>query len=70
MDISLPPFPSKNIITGLIRLLSIALRALTLFEFVVRRHLAGTELAGLYLGNRTRATAPPSAELLLEAFKD
>ena len=57
-------------VTGLIRLLSIALRALTLFEFVVRRRLAGTQLAGLYPGNRTRATARPSAELLLEAFKD
>ena len=57
-------------VTGLIRLLSIALRALTLFEFVVRRRLAGTKLAGLYPGNRTRATARPSAELLLEAFKD
>jgi len=57
-------------VTGLIRLLSIALRALTLFEFVVRRRLAGTKLAGLYAGNRTRATARPSAELLLEAFKD
>jgi hypothetical protein len=41
-----------------------------LFEFVVRRRLAGTKLAGVYPGNRTRATARPSAELLLEAFKD
>jgi transposase len=55
-------------VTGLIRLLSIALRALTLFEFVIRRRLAGTRLAGLYPGNRTRTTARPSAELLLEAF--
>jgi hypothetical protein len=31
--------------------------------------LAGAELAGLYPGNRTRATARPSAELLLEALK-
>ena len=50
--------------------MSIALRALTLFEFIVRRRLGGTQLAGLYPGNRTRATARPSAELLLEAFKD
>lgn len=56
-------------VTGLVRLLSIALRALTLFEFVIRRRLAGTRLAGVYPGNRTRATARPSAELLLEAFK-
>ena len=46
------------------------MRALTLFEFIVRRRLAGTKFAGLYAGNRTRATARPSAELLLEAFKD
>jgi transposase len=39
--------------TGLIRLLSIALRVLTLVEFVVRRQLAAEEatLAGLYAGN-------------------
>jgi transposase len=39
--------------TGLIRLLSIALRVLTLLEFVVRRQLAAEEaaLAGLYAGN-------------------
>jgi transposase len=39
--------------TGLIRLLSIALRVLTLLEFVGRRPLAtaGVKLAGLYAGN-------------------
>ncbi len=57
-------------VTGLIRLLSIALRALTLFEFEVRRRLKGTTLAGLYPGNPKRATSRPSAELLLEAFKN
>lgn len=58
--------------TGLIRLLSIALRVLTLLEFVVRRHLGehGTELAGLYAGNPKRTTAYPTAERLLEAFKE
>ena len=58
--------------TGLIRLLSIALRVLTLLEFVVRRQLAkeGTELAGLYAGNPKRTTARPTAERLLEAFKE
>ena len=58
--------------TGLIRLLSICLRALTLLEFVVRQRLAEekTELAGLYAGNPKRATARPTAERLLEAFKD
>jgi transposase len=58
--------------TGLIRLLSIALRVLTLLEFVVRRQLAadGAALAGLYAGNARRATARPTAERLLEAFQD
>jgi transposase len=58
--------------TGLIRLLSIALRVLTLVEFVVRRQLAaeGATLAGLYAGNVKRATARPTAERLLEAFQE
>jgi len=58
--------------TGLIRLLSIGLRVLTLVEFVVRRSLAaeGSRLVGLYAGNPKRATARPTAELLLEAFKE
>jgi transposase len=57
--------------TGLIRLLSIALRILTLLEFLVRRALAqeDTELAGLYAGNPKRATARPTAERILEAFE-
>ncbi len=58
--------------TGLIRLLSIALRVLTLLEFVGRRQLAaeGAKLAGLYAGNPKRETARPTAERLLEAFQD
>ncbi len=57
--------------TGLVRLLSIALRVLTLLEFVVRRHLAelGASLAGLYAGNPKRATTKPTTERLLEAFQ-
>jgi len=57
--------------TGLIRLLSIALRVLTLLEFLVRRRLTEeeAELAGLYAGNPTRSTARPTAERLLEAFE-
>jgi transposase len=57
--------------TGLIRLLAIALRALTLLEFVVRRRLAqdGELLTGLYAGNPKRATARPTSERLLEAFR-
>jgi transposase len=58
--------------TGLMRLLSIALRVLTLLEFVVRRQLAadGATLAGLYAGNAKRETARPTAERLLEAFQE
>ena len=58
--------------TGLIRLLSIALRVLTLVEFVVRRQLAaaGEMLLGLYAGNSKRETARPTAERLLEAFQE
>lgn len=59
-------------IKGLIRLLSIGLRLLTLLEFVVRKRLAeaGEVLRGLYAGNPKRSTANPTAELLLEAFKN
>ena len=58
--------------TGLIRLLSIALRVLTLLEFVGRRRLTaeGTTLAGLYAGNAKRDTARPTAERLLETFPE
>jgi len=57
--------------TGLVRLLSLALRVLTLLEFVVRRQLAelGASLAGLYAGNPKRATTQPTTERLLEAFQ-
>jgi transposase len=57
--------------TGLVRLLSLGLRLLTLLEFAVRRRLAQEQatLAGVYAGNPKRATARPSAELLLEAFE-
>src|SRR2546425_5786971 len=48
--------------TGLIRLLSIALRVLKLLEFVARRQLAteGAKLAGLYAGNPKHETNRPS----------
>jgi transposase len=57
--------------TGLIRLLSVGLRVLTLLEFVIRRRLAAarTGLAGLYAGNPKRATARPTTERLLERFQ-
>jgi transposase len=58
-------------VTGLIRLLTIGLRVLTLLEFGARRqlHEAGQKLAGLYAGNPTRATARPTTELMLRAFE-
>jgi len=57
--------------TGLIRWLTVGLRILTLLEGVVRRRLneLGEPLAGLYAGNPKRATARPTAESLLRAFK-
>jgi hypothetical protein len=57
-------------VQGLVRLLSLGLRVLTLVEFEVRRGLAEEEepLAGLYAGNPKRATARPTAEKLLEAL--
>jgi transposase len=57
--------------TGLIRLLAIGLRVLTLLEFVVRRQLTqeGEVLRGLYAGNPKRATGRPTTERLLEAFR-
>jgi transposase len=59
-------------VTGLIRLLAIGLRVLTLLEFVVRRRLASahTGLAGLYAGSPQRTTARPTAERLLESFQE
>jgi transposase len=58
-------------LAGLVRLLSLALRILTLTEFVVERSLQteGDALAGLYPGNPTRTTNHPTAERLLRAFK-
>ncbi len=58
--------------TGLVRLLSLALRVLTRLQFVVRRQLTqeGSSLAGLYAGNPKRATTHPTSERLLEAFRE
>jgi transposase len=57
-------------IRGLMVLLSIGLRVLTLVEFVVRRELDHHQekLAGLYEGNRKRTTDRPTTERLLRAF--
>jgi len=56
--------------TGLIRLLTIGLRVLTLIEFVVRRNLSGASIAGIYAGNPKRETKRPTAEAILSAFKN
>jgi len=59
-------------ITGMVRLLSIALCALTLFDFLFRQALAVADepLRGIYPGNPKRATSRPSAELVLRAFRN
>jgi transposase len=59
-------------IAGLVRILVIALRALTLLEFVARRQLSQQPepLPGLYAGNPKRTTLRPTAERLLQAFDD
>jgi transposase len=61
---------SPHRLIGLLRLLTIALRALILVEFEVRQRLAarGEALKGLYAGQPTRATTRPTAEKLLRAF--
>jgi transposase len=58
-------------IQGLVFLLSLALRVLTLVEWVVRERLRQEEstLQGIYPGQAGRKTARPSAELLLRAMK-
>lgn len=57
-------------VTGLIRLLTIGLRLLTLFEHAVRKSLADQHetLVGLYAGNPKRATQRPTTEMMLQAF--
>lgn len=58
--------------TGLVRLLSVGLRVLTLLEHVTRCRLAetGEKLSGLYAANPTRATDRPTTEAMLRGFKD
>jgi transposase len=57
-------------VVGLTHLLSLAVRVLTLMEFVVRRSLKqqGSTLVGLHKENPRKATATPTAERLLQAF--
>jgi transposase len=62
---------SESRVVGLVHLLSIGLRVLTLVEYVVGRNLAagGEQLRGVYAGQPGRGTSRPSAELLLAAFR-
>ena len=59
-------------IVGLTNLLSIAVRVLTLIEFVVRRALkcGKTQLTGLHQENPKKATNRPTANRLLRAFSN
>jgi transposase len=56
---------------GLVYLLSVALRLLSLLEWQARERLRqeGAKLRGVYAGQGGRKTARPSAELLLDALK-
>ena len=56
---------------GMGRLMSLALRVLTLIEYVVRENLQVNNevLSGLYAGNPKRTTERPTTERLLKAFK-
>lgn len=62
---------SDDRVKGLVRLLSLGLRILCLLEFSVRCALEPDQqqLPGLYAGNPKRATARPTAELLLRTFR-
>jgi transposase len=57
---------------GLVRLLTLALRVITLLEGVVRQSLSEQkmELSGLFAGNPKRSTSQPTTERLLEAFSE
>lgn len=57
---------------GLVRLLTIALRVMTLLEGVIRQRLREQqiELAGLFAGNPKRRTSQPTTERVLEVFSE
>jgi transposase len=57
--------------TGLIHLLSLCLRILTVLEWRCRQRLADQHESwpGLYAGHPKRTTSPPTAEALLQAFQ-
>ena len=62
---------TESRMVGLLHLLTICLRVLTLVEFQVRNNLKteGKPLTGIYAGQKGRQTARPSTELLLEALQ-
>jgi transposase len=62
---------SEQRMMGLVLLLSIVLRLLTLLEWVVRKKLddSGEKLKGVYPGQPGRQTNRTSAEMLLKVFK-
>ncbi len=62
---------SEARVKGLVRLLTIGLRVLTLLEYTVRQGLtrSHTTLSGLYPESPRRTSAQPTAERLLAAFK-
>lgn len=74
VPLSLSPFfvQKEDQVQGLVHLLSLAIRLLTLIEFVVRRRLQqeGEVLTGLDEGNPRKSTQRPTAEKLLSAFKN
>jgi transposase len=57
-------------VKGLVRFLSLAVRLLTLIEFVPRRNLKeqGRAIAGLYLDSPVKTTTSPTTERILRAF--
>ena len=57
-------------LVGLVHLLTLALRVMTVMEFTVRRALQQQEepLRQIYRGSPNRATRRPTTELLLKAF--
>ena len=61
----------ENRIVGLVLLLSLALRLMSILEWTVRkkRQESKETLKGLYPGQAGRQAKRPSAELLLAAFK-
>lgn len=64
-------FQEESRVVGLVLLLSVALRLLSLVEWTVRRKIQETAepIKGLYPGQPGRKAKSPSAELLLAAFK-